>query len=85
MSCGVDRRCSWDCVLLRLWCRLAAVGPIQPLAWEPSYALGAGLKKQNKKKKKKKRKEKKRKKKKREEKVALWTIIFIQTSFYFPA
>ena len=34
MSCGVGRRCSWDPMLLWLW--LAAVAPIQPLAWELS-------------------------------------------------
>ena len=27
-----------DPKLLWLWCRLAAVAPIQPLAWEPPYA-----------------------------------------------
>ena len=27
-----------------LWCRLAAVTPIQPLAWEPPCAAGAALK-----------------------------------------
>ena len=27
--------------LLWLWCRLAAVAPIRPLAWEPPYAGGA--------------------------------------------
>ena len=35
-----------------LWCRLAAVAPIGPLAWEPPYAAGVALKdktKQNKK------------------------------------
>ena len=26
---------------LWLWCRLAAIAPIQPLAWEPPYAMGA--------------------------------------------
>ena len=43
-----------------LWCRLqmwlgphiavavAAVAPIQPLAWEPPYALGVALKSKNK-------------------------------------
>ena len=29
---------------LWLWCRTAAVAPIQPLAWEPSGAVGAALK-----------------------------------------
>ena len=26
--------------LLWLWCRQAAADPIQPLAWEPPYAMG---------------------------------------------
>ena len=34
-----------DPALLWLWCRLAAAAPIQPLAWEPPYAVGAVLKK----------------------------------------
>ena len=33
-----------DLVLLWLWCRLAAVAPIRPLAWEPPYAAGMALK-----------------------------------------
>ena len=33
MSCGVDHGCGSDPALL--WCRLAAVVPIQPLAWKP--------------------------------------------------
>ena len=44
MSCDVGRRHGPDLVLLRLWCRPAAVAPIQPLAWEPPYAMGAALK-----------------------------------------
>ena len=36
-----------------LWCRLAAAAPIQPQAWELSYAVHAALKDQKKKKKKK--------------------------------
>ena len=44
-----------DLVLLWLWCRPAAVAPIQPLAWELPYAVGAALKSQKKKKKKKKK------------------------------
>ena len=36
MSCDVGHRRGWDPVLL--WCRLAAVAPIGPLAWEPPYA-----------------------------------------------
>ena len=47
--------------MLWLWCRLAAAAPIGPLAWEPTYAASADLKKtkdQKKKKKKKKDKDK---------------------------
>ena len=32
-----------------LWCRLAAVALIGPLAWEPPYAVGVALKSQRKK------------------------------------
>ena len=39
-----------------LWCRPAAIAPIQPLAWEPPYAAGAVLKRQKTKDKKKKKK-----------------------------
>ena len=45
-----------DPELLWLWCRLAAVAPIRPLAWEPPYAAAAALKSKTKKKKKKERK-----------------------------
>ena len=44
LSCGVGRRCGLDPVLLWLWCRLVATAPIQPLAWEPPYAMGMALK-----------------------------------------
>ena len=44
VSSGVGRRCSSDAVLLWLWRRLAAIAPIQPLAWELPYALSASLK-----------------------------------------
>ena len=50
MSCGVGHRRSSDPALLELWCRLAAVAPIGPLAWEPQYAVGVALKKERKKK-----------------------------------
>ena len=43
VSCGVGCRCGSDLALLWLW--PAAVAPIRPLAWEPSYALGMALKK----------------------------------------
>ena len=44
MSCGVDHRCGLDLALLWLWLRLAAAAPIQPLAWELPFAVGAALK-----------------------------------------
>ena len=48
MSCGVGHRYSLDPVLLWLWQRPAVPPPIQPLAWEPPYAVGAALKRQKK-------------------------------------
>ena len=51
MRCGVGHSCGPDLMLLWLWHRLAAVTLIQPLAWEPPYAVGAALKKKKKKKK----------------------------------
>ena len=62
MSCGGGRRCGSDLVLL--WCRLAAVAPIQPLAWEPPYAAGAALEKAKRQERKKGRKERKKERKK---------------------
>jgi len=41
-----------DLVLLWLWCRLAAVAPIEPPAWEPPYATGVALKSKKEKKEK---------------------------------
>ena len=35
-------------MLLWLWCRLAAVALIQPLAWEIPYAVGVALKRKKK-------------------------------------
>ena len=55
VSCGVGHRHGLNLALLWLWHRLAVTAPIQPLAWEPPYAVGAALKKkkrQNTKKKK---------------------------------
>ena len=40
MSCSVGGRCGLDPELLCLWCRPAAVTPIQPLAWEFPYDAG---------------------------------------------
>ena len=53
MSHGIGRKCGPDPVLLWLWCRPAATAPIQPLAWEPPYAVGMALERQKDKKKKK--------------------------------
>ena len=50
MSCGAVCRFGSDPTLLWLWCRPAAMAPIQPLAWEPPYTKGAALKRQKKKK-----------------------------------
>ena len=44
MSCGVVSRHSSDPMLLWLWCRPEATTLIQPLAWEPPYAMGAAVK-----------------------------------------
>ena len=49
VRCGVCCRCSLDPALLRLWCRLAARDPIQPLAWEPPDTMGTAPKWQEKK------------------------------------
>ena len=48
MSCGIDRKHGLDSALLWLWCRPAATVLIQPLTWEPPYAMGAALKRQKK-------------------------------------
>ena len=48
VSCGVGNRRGKDPTLLWLWCRPAVTAAIQPLAWEPPYALGMSLKRQNK-------------------------------------
>ena len=49
MSGGVGHRYSSDPELLWLWHRLAAVAPIQPLAWELPHATGVALKRKKKK------------------------------------
>jgi len=46
MSCDEDCRLGSDPALLWLWCRLAGVALIGPLAWEPPCAMGAALKRQ---------------------------------------
>ena len=52
MSCDVGHRHGSDLVLLWLWCRPAAIAPIQPLAWETPYVIDAALKRQKRKEKK---------------------------------
>ena len=54
MNCGVVRRFGSDPALLWLWCRLAAVALMRPLAWEPPYA-GVWLSKDKSQKEKKKK------------------------------
>ena len=48
MSCGVGLRRGLDPSLLWLWCGSAVTAPIGPLNCEPSYAMGAALKRQKK-------------------------------------
>ena len=55
VSRGVGHRHGLDPVLLWLWCRLAAVAPIRPLAWKIPYAEGAALRRQKRKEKKKRK------------------------------
>ena len=47
MSCGVGCRHGSDPGVLWLWCSPAPTAPIGPLAWEPPYASGMALKRQN--------------------------------------
>ena len=54
MNFSVGCRLGLDPVLLWLWCRLAAVAPIRPLAWKLPYAMGVALKKKTTDQKKKK-------------------------------
>ena len=46
VSCGVGCRRSSDPQLLCLWCRLAAVALVGPLAWKLTHAVGVTLKRQ---------------------------------------
>ena len=47
MSCGVGHRHGSDPMLwLWLWCRPVATAPIEPLAWEPPYAVDVALERQ---------------------------------------
>ena len=43
---AVGHRCGLDLTLLWLWRRLEATALIRPLVWEPPYATGAALKRQ---------------------------------------
>ena len=40
---GVGHRYGSDFVLLRLWCRPAAVALIRPLGWELPYVVGVAI------------------------------------------
>ena len=59
MSCAVGHRHSSDLIWLWLWHRPGAAAVIQPLAWEPPYAMGMALKRPKQKTNKQKKKEKK--------------------------
>ena len=48
MSCGVGRRYGLNLALLWLWCKLAAMAPTGPLAWEPPYAMSEAQERQKK-------------------------------------
>ena len=48
MSCGVGHRHGLDPELPWLWHRPVATAPIGPPAWEPPYAVGVALKRQEK-------------------------------------
>ena len=54
MSCGIGHRHGLEPKLLWLWHKLVASAPIGPLAWEPLFAAGTALERQEKKKNKKK-------------------------------
>ena len=47
MSHGVGYRCGWDPLLPWLWCRLAGVALMGPLAWELPYATGVDKKRKS--------------------------------------
>ena len=51
VRCGVGVRCGLDLALLGLWHRPAAIALIRSLVWEPPYAAGVALKRQERKKK----------------------------------
>ena len=55
---GVGYKCGLDPQLLG--CRPAAAAPIQPLAWEPLYVVGAALKRQKEGRERKRKKERER-------------------------
>ena len=47
VSCGVGGKHCSDPELLWLWCRLAGVALIQPLAWELPYCHDVAVKRKN--------------------------------------
>ena len=53
MSYAVGHRHGSDPAMLWLLCRPVVVAPIQPLAWEPPYAMGVALEMAKRQKKKK--------------------------------
>ena len=68
MSCGVGCIHGSEPKLLLLWLNLAAIAPIQLLAWEPPYTTGGAQRK----------KEKKRKNNQSEARPSLRALLFNQ-------
>ena len=66
MSCGIGRRRGSDLALLWLLPRPVGTALIQPLAWDPPYAVSAALEEEKKKKKRKERKKGGRKESRKE-------------------
>ena len=75
VSCGVGCKYVSDPALLWLWCRLAAIAPIQPLAWELPYTSGVALESKAKKKKKTDKKQKTKPRKQKRHRAFLKTYI----------
>ena len=75
MRCGVGRRRSLDLAFLWLWSRLVATALIRPLFWEPPYAAGAALKRQD----------GKKKKSKKEKFIRVWIIycMYLRKALYY--
>jgi len=65
MSCGVGCIRGSDLALLWQWCRLEAIDPIRPLAWEHPYAMTVALKRQKERERQKEKKQASKKQRKK--------------------